>query len=98
EAGMTIAMILQHAADRQARVVEVTQEAEDAWMTLLSTNQRPARAPDCTPGYYNNEGRAAGSQPTEDITKGYPAGPGAYFRYIKGWRTSGEFEGLSFGS
>jgi cyclohexanone monooxygenase len=98
EAGMTIAMILEHAANRQARVVEVTQEAEDAWMTLLSANQRPGRAPDCTPGYYNNEGRAAGSQPTEDIAKGYPAGPGAYFRYLKEWRANGEFEGLSFTS
>jgi cyclohexanone monooxygenase len=98
EAGMTIAKILEHAAHRQARVVEVTQEAEDAWMTLLSTNPRPGRAPDCTPGYYNNEGRTTGAQYTEDISKAYPAGPGAYFRYIKEWRTNGEFEGLSFTS
>ncbi len=27
---------------------------------------------------------------------GYPLGPVAYWEYIEGWRTSGEFEGLEF--
>jgi hypothetical protein len=27
---------------------------------------------------------------------GYPLGPVAYFDYIDGWRTSGEFSGLEF--
>jgi hypothetical protein len=49
---------------------------------------------DCTPGYYNNEGKDPG--PAAKLNIGYPAGASAYFRYIAHWRTSGQFEGLSF--
>ena len=42
--------------------VEVTEEAEDAWVDLLLAG--PGRgligSPDCTPGYYNNEGQDPG--------------------------------------
>ena len=51
-------------------------------------------SPDCTPGYYNNEG-----QPVDEgfaSFVGYPAGPTEYFRYLERWRTSGEFKGLEF--
>ena len=51
-------------------------------------------SPDCTPGYYNNEGREPG--PAAKLNVGYPAGPMAYFKYIDGWRNSGRFEGLRF--
>ena len=53
--------------------------------------------PDCTPGYYNNEGRPVGRRERLNAS-GYPAGPVAYFEYIDGWRSSGEFEGLEFRS
>ena len=49
-------------------------------------------APDCTPGYYNNEGQDPG--PAAKYAVGYPAGASAYFRYIEDWRNSGTFEGL----
>ena len=65
-------------------------------MDLLET-QRPTSFlgnPDCTPGYYNNEGQELGRQ--ELLAGGYPEGPVAYFEYIDGWRTSGDFEGLEF--
>ena len=48
--------------------------------------------PDCTPGYYNNEGQDTGSF----LGRGYPYGPSAYFAYIDKWRTSGTFDGLEF--
>ena len=51
-------------------------------------------APDCTPGYYNNEGQDAG--PAARYYVGYPAGASAYFSYLAGWRDAGSFEGLSF--
>ncbi|MCA1749758.1 MAG: hypothetical protein LC634_09635 [Sphingomonadales bacterium] len=94
EAGRTIAAIVGHAEERGASEVEVTEQAQQAWVDLLLSG--PARmlgSPDCTPGYYNNEGR-----PTEEARYfvGYPAGAQAYFRYIEGWRESGEFEGLEF--
>ena len=49
-------------------------------------------APDCTPGYYNNEGRDPG--PAARLNVGHPQGATAYFRYLDEWRSSGEFEGL----
>ena len=51
--------------------------------------------PDCTPGYYNNEGQPMGRRERLNIG-GYPLGPVAYFEYIDAWRKSGQFEGLSF--
>jgi cyclohexanone monooxygenase len=51
--------------------------------------------PDCTPGYYNNEGQLATPQGRRNFL-GYPDGPMAYFSYIDTWRTSGDFEGLEF--
>jgi hypothetical protein len=51
-------------------------------------------SPDCTPGYYNNEGQPLG--PGAQLNVGYPAGPSAYFKYLAGWRNSGAFEGLVF--
>ena len=47
----------------------------------------------CTPGYYNNEGKGPGPH---SLLAGYQAGAPAYFRYIRQWRDSGEFEGLEF--
>ncbi len=96
EAGKTIAAIIDHAIDVGADVVEVTAEAERAWMDLLEAGgRRFGNQPDCTPGYYNNEGRDAGRRGLLN-SLGYPAGPVAYFEYIDRWRTSGEFEGVEF--
>lgn len=96
EAGSTIAAIVRHALEVGADEVEVTRAAEDAWVALLEQNQRGLRAdPDCTPGYYNNEGLPVGRK--EQLNgAGYPEGPVAYFQYIDAWRNSGEFDGLAF--
>ena len=51
-------------------------------------------SPDCTPGYYNNEGIDPG--PVAKLYVGYPAGATAYFKYLEAWRQSGTFEGLEF--
>ena len=61
---------------------------------LLTGAGRMIGSPDCTPGYYNNEGREPG--PAAKLNVGHPAGPMAYFKYIDGWRNSGQFEGLQF--
>jgi cation diffusion facilitator CzcD-associated flavoprotein CzcO len=95
EAGQTIGVIVKHALQAGHREVEVTQEAQDAWVALLLTGMgRMLGAPDCTPGYYNNEGQDPG--PAAKLNVGYPAGAAAYFKYLDAWRRSGEFEGLAF--
>ena len=75
--------------------VEVTAEAEDAWMELLDSS--PASfigIPDCTPGYYNNEG-----QPLTPAPASHGRLPArrrsAYFEYIDGWRNSGDSKASS---
>ena len=96
EAGATIAAVVRHALDTGAEEVEVTKEAEDEWVTLLEGSQRAFMGnADCTPGYYNNEGKPVGRR--EKLNgSGYPDGPVAYFHYIRAWRESGLFEGLEF--
>ena len=95
EAGKTIALIVKHTLDQGSKEVEVTQEAQDAWVALLLTGMgRMMGAPDCTPGYYNNEGQSPG--PAARLNVGYPAGAAAYFKYIDDWRNTGQFEGLEF--
>ncbi|MEY2755546.1 MAG: hypothetical protein RJB65_1904 [Actinomycetota bacterium] len=96
EAGRTIAAILSHAVEIHADEVEVTEEAEDDWLRLIESSQRAFIGnPECTPGYYNNEGRPIGRKERLNGS-GYPEGPGAFFAYITQWRESGEFDGLEF--
>jgi cation diffusion facilitator CzcD-associated flavoprotein CzcO len=95
EAAKTIALMVRHAQANGFKEIEVTREAEDRWVELLLTGAgRMIGSPDCTPGYYNNEGRESGL--AAKLNVGHPAGPMAYFKYIDGWRNSGQFEGLQF--
>jgi cation diffusion facilitator CzcD-associated flavoprotein CzcO len=101
ESGATIAMIIDHAlsldADGAEVTVEATADAERAWVERLEAGAvaRMTNSPDCTPGYYNNEGQSTGRRGVLN-SMGYPEGPVAYFEYIDRWRSSGEFEGLDF--
>jgi cation diffusion facilitator CzcD-associated flavoprotein CzcO len=96
EAATSIARIVSHALETGATEVEVTREAEQAWVEMLRSHRRSFLGnPECTPGYYNNEGGPIG--PRERLNaSGYPKGPVAYFHYIEAWRNSGKFEGLTF--
>ncbi len=95
ESGMTIAMMIKHAIDGGHETVEVTKEAEDAWLELLKTGPgMMLGSPDCTPGYYNNEGGPIPESAALNV--GYPAGATAYFKYIKEWRENGDFDGIAF--
>lgn len=97
ESGTTIALLVKHALDAGKQALEVTAEAEEAWLQLLS-NAPPMMigSTDCTPGYYNNEGKGWNDGKAVVAANGYPAGPVAYFEYLKGWRSSGDFEGIEF--
>ena len=95
EAARTIAAIVDHALEVRASQVEVSKEAEEAWVALLLSGPGMLLgSQDCTPGYYNNEGQDLG--PRGRLNVGYPAGAQAYFRYLDEWRRSGRFEGLEF--
>ena len=95
DAAATIAAIVREAIARDARTVDATAEAQERWVELLlSAPPRLIGGPDCTPGYYNNEGQQ--ETPAMRLAVGYPAGPSAYFRYIAKWREDAAFAGLAF--
>ena len=88
--------MIAHALETGADEVEVTTAAERAWVNLLESGGPGFLGnPDCTPGYYNNEGKPMGRRERLNMS-GYPHGPVAYFQYIDEWRRSGTFEGLEF--
>lgn len=96
EAGTTIAAVVSRALGDGNDEVEVSAEAEREWMKLLEgTSQSFLADPDCTPGYYNNEGGPWGHREQLNMSR-YPEGPVAYFHFIDTWRSSGKFEGLEF--
>jgi cation diffusion facilitator CzcD-associated flavoprotein CzcO len=96
EAGTTIARIIDHALATGAEQVEVTPEAEADWVRLLEGSERAFLGnPDCTPGYYNNEGRPIGRRERLNGS-GYPEGPVAFWEYMDRWRSDGRFVGLEF--
>jgi cation diffusion facilitator CzcD-associated flavoprotein CzcO len=90
--GKILGAIVSQALSSGNQQVEVTAEAEDEWTRDCVVT--PWLAPifqECTPGYYNNEGK---SPPA--VYFGYPKGPVEYFKYIEGWIGDGKFSGLSF--
>ncbi|HUD39477.1 MAG TPA: NAD(P)/FAD-dependent oxidoreductase [Streptosporangiaceae bacterium] len=93
DSAATITLTIGHALAGGHAQVEPRQDAEDAWVKLLrSAAGSMIGGPDCTPGYYNNEGQDTGAF----LGHGYPYGPSAYFAYIDQWRASGTFDGLEF--
>ena len=96
DSALTIATVVKQARGQRVDEVEVSKRAEEEWLQLLLTAPpRIIGSQECTPGYYNNEGK----EPTPEARSffvGYPAGPQAYFQYIEGWRRAGDFKGLEF--
>ena len=96
ENGLAIAAIMAHADAHGAVQVEPTKAAEDAWIEFITSVTRGIRGGmDCTPGYYNNEGREMGRREQMN-SSGHPGGPIAFFQHLEQWRSTGEFEGLEF--
>ncbi|MEM7218663.1 MAG: NAD(P)/FAD-dependent oxidoreductase [Pseudomonadota bacterium] len=91
EGGSTIARLVAHAEAEGKTQIEVTAEAEAQWLELISqASPMLIGSTECTPGYYNNEGKG-----WDNVPSGYPYGPLAYFKYLERWRSDG-FEGIEF--
>lgn len=88
-----IGYVMKEIKARRVATVETSAEAEAEWVETILKYAR-ARQPflnECTPGYYNNEGkpderRARNSQ--------YWRGPMAFIRMWDRWRAEGELRGL----
>lgn len=88
-----IAYILSEVSARQAGTFEASPEGEAAWVQQIIEKavMRQQFLEECTPGYYNNEGKPSDRAAQNNS---YGEGPNAYFRILKAWRESGELEGL----
>jgi cyclohexanone monooxygenase len=89
--------IIKHCTDRQVRVVEASEEAENAWVqTIISSAlMRQAFAEECTPGYYNNEGQPS---PLAARNGSYGGGSIAFMKLLEDWRAEGSLKGLELGA
>lgn len=88
-----IAYILSEVSARQASLFEASEAGEQAWVDQIieKAQMRQQFLEECTPGYYNNEGK-----PSERAAQNnsYGEGPNAYFRILKAWREEGALSGL----
>src|SRR6185312_9785759 len=88
-----LAYIIAEAGKRQARVVEASQAAEEAWVQTVMDSAILGKKfqEGCTPGYYNNEGQPSALAARNGA---YGRGPIAFVQLIEAWREAGELEGL----
>ena len=88
-----LAYIIEHAMENGIRSVEASPEAEAAWVQTIIGLSRLGLAffEECTPGYYNNEGKPGERNGQNGFFGG---GPVAFFKILEDWRAKGGLEGL----
>jgi cyclohexanone monooxygenase len=84
-----VASVVQRALARSARIIEVSREAEDAWVQEIIGLSDPdvSFKRECTPGYYNGEGMAGAAGQNAP----YGKGPTAFFDRMAEWRAGTAF-------
>lgn len=94
EQAMHISYMIGRCMKDGVRAIEVTQEAENAWVDVVIQSSKISEKflESCTPGYYNNEGQPS---PLTRRNGFYGAGPTAYFRLLKTWRDEGKMQGFA---
>jgi len=87
------AHIIAECQKRGITVVEASADAEEAWVQTIidSAISRQEFAEECTPGYYNNEGKPSALAARNGA---YGKGPIAFVKLIEAWRAEGGLEGL----
>jgi len=91
-----IAYIIRHAIDHDVRTIEVSEEAEKEWVDTIIRMAVLAQEflENCTPGYYNNEGKPGERSGQNGF---YGGGSVEFFRILQEWRAAGGLKGLEFG-
>ena len=87
-----LAYILKELKKRDLNFIEATDEAEKLWIEEIIKSSRVMAdfQENCTPGYYNNEGKI-NNIPQNNR---YGGGAVAFYELLKDWREEGSFEGL----
>jgi cation diffusion facilitator CzcD-associated flavoprotein CzcO len=93
EQAVHISHILATTRDSNATVVEVTAEAEQEWVDEMIAKARMGERfrAECTPGYYNNEGKPGNGNGF--FAANYGAGPVKFFQILQDWRDDGSLPG-----
>jgi cyclohexanone monooxygenase len=88
-----IAYVVQRALDQNIRSVETSEEAEAEWAeAVIARSDRTAEfAEQCTPGYYNNEGKPGRIGRQNGF---YFGGPMEFVEILEKCRADGEMKGL----
>jgi cyclohexanone monooxygenase len=88
-----LAYIVRQAVDRGVRSVEVSEAAEQEWVDTVIALARFSRQflEECTPGYYNNEGKPGALNGQNGF---YGGGSVQFFRVLDEWRAEGQLRGL----
>ncbi len=89
-----IAFVVRQAFDQDIGALEATAEAEAEWVATINRLARVGARyySECTPGYYNNEGKA---NETGGFLNGqYGRGPVEFFQILHDWRAEGQLRGL----
>jgi cation diffusion facilitator CzcD-associated flavoprotein CzcO len=88
-----IAYIIGEGAEKGVETVEVSEEAETAWVQQCLDKARDAGDffENCTPGYYNNEGKTSELSAQNGF---YGGGSIEFFKILEDWREKGQLDGL----
>ena len=88
-----LAYIVEYCRENGVASVEASDAAERAWVTTILEQcvGRRKFLEACTPGYYNNEGRASAAA---EKSASYGAGPVAFIELLRSWREEGALTGL----
>ncbi len=88
-----IAGVIEDANNQAIKSVEASAEAEAMWLeTVYAPNMMTEYLNNCTPGYYNGEGKAAAG---DGFLQGhYSDGAIKFYGLLRAWRDKGGMEGL----
>ncbi len=88
-----IAYLVAEGLARNAKAIEATTEAEQAWVDLVN---QPGPLQEyqkrCTPGFWNSEGKLDGNGFFDEL---YPDGPVRFREMLEELRNRGDFQGLT---
>jgi cyclohexanone monooxygenase len=90
-----VAYIIDEVNKRGAQTVEATAEAEAAWVeqiVALAGTGATAFLEQCTPGYYNREGKGTGGNMQNSP---YAPGINAFNALLQRWREHGDLKGMA---
>ena len=90
-----VTYILDQVKAQGGTTVEATVEGETNWVAEMQSKARMGEQFrfECTPGYYNNEGKSG--NPNGFFSFAYGAGPLRFFEILEEWRASGTLDGCT---